>query len=56
MSKLLLNKISEKDLKEFNKALLSMIQKLQEENDILKEKVEILEKIVKESNVRTIGE
>lgn len=38
--------VSEKDVREFNKALMRMLLKLQEENDVLKDKVKHLEDLL----------
>ena len=48
--------VTEQDTKEFNKALMKMILKLQTENDILNERVAHLEKLLLSTDVFILGE
>ena len=48
--------VSRKELEEFNKALIRMVQSLSKENDVLKEKLKFLEDLLKDSDVPIIGE
>jgi hypothetical protein len=43
--------ITEKDVRDFNKALMAMVTKLQDENETLKAKLEHLEKLLLSTNI-----
>ena len=47
--------LSDTEIRDFNKSLMKMILNLESENKVLKEKLKIMEDIVKNSSIPVIG-